>query len=131
MNDFLPKELNCYVVDDEVHQVKNICNYINQLSGLVLAGSNTNPVLAVEEIRTGNVDIVFTDINMEGISGFELAQLIPSSIDVVLSTAYDQSEFPDFDWNNYLYLQKPVFLKDFEKIISGIKRRFWDGTGSL
>lgn len=131
MNDFLPKELNCYVVDDEIHQVKNICSYINQLSGLVLAGSNTNPVLAVEEIKTGNIDIVFTDINMEGISGFELAQLIPSSIDVVLSTAYEQSEFPDFDWNNYLYLQKPVFLKDFEKIISSIKQRFQDGTGSL
>jgi len=63
--------LTCIVVDDAPYIVEQITEYINESEHLALMGAYTNPIAALEVISstTNKIDILFTDLEMPGLSG--------------------------------------------------------------
>ena len=75
--------LRVYVVDDEPLAVKRLTRLLRQTRRVQIVGSTINPSEAVEFLSQQSVDAVFLDIQMPGMTGFELLQKVPKEPAVV------------------------------------------------
>jgi len=105
----------CIVIDDEMHAIEGLKNYIAAVPELVLIKSYTDPVVALKEISTSDsVDIIFMDVDMPKITGLELAQVIRSKTNtLIFTTAHTKYAYDAFETNADAYLLKPYSLGKF------------------
>lgn len=85
--------LKTVIIDDEPQAVNLLTELVNEVSGISIAGSFTDPVTALNELRDINPDLLLLDVQMPRMSGFELLKnLRQSGMDpsVIFITAYDQ-----------------------------------------
>ncbi len=107
----------CFIIDDEIPAINVIQNYIQRIPSLISVGSSTNPIHAIEMIRSSKPDIVFLDIQMDEMSGLDVIQHLPRSTEVILCTAYSEYAIPSFDLDVADYLMKPVSFDRFERAV--------------
>ncbi len=105
--------LRCCVVDDEPLASGLIASYISKTPFMELAGEFSSPKDAISTILEGEVDVVFLDINMPQLNGIEFAKIIPSSVRVIFTTAYDNYAVEGFRVNALDYLLKPISYDEF------------------
>ena len=67
---------------------------------------------AARPIISGEIDLVFLDIEMPQLGGMEFAKIIPETCKVVFTTAYDRYAVQGFRVNALDYLLKPVSYDD-------------------
>ena len=115
--------LRCFVVDDEPLAVKMLENFIERTPFLELAGSFTDPVLALSEIRTQAPQLVFLDIQMPDLSGMELSRMIPDGTRIIFTTAFKQYAFESYDVSALDFLLKPIRYQKF--LEAAEKAREW------
>ena len=80
--------IRCLIVDDEPLAISVLENYLPKLPQLEHVGSTTNPIEALELVKTKSIDLVFLDIQMDEMNGIELAKLFPSHTKVIFCTAF-------------------------------------------
>jgi two-component system, LytTR family, response regulator len=100
--------LRVYLVDDEPLAVERLERLLRELPGIAIAGSTTDPQAAVRFLNGNTVDIVFLDIQMPGMNGFELLPQLTEQPAVVFTTAYDAYALQAFEVNSIDYLLKPI-----------------------
>lgn len=105
----------CIAIDDEPLALSLIETYIRKTPELEFLGAYSNAMQAIEHISTGEVDIVFSDIQMPGINGIELAKTLPEHTFVIFITAFQEYALDGFKVNAVDYLLKPVQYVDFRK----------------
>ena len=110
--------IRCVIVDDEPLALDILENYIERISGLELAARCGNAIDAAESIKTGNVDLLFLDIKMPGLSGIELVKIFDNLPPVVFTTAYEDYAIEGYELNVFDYLLKPVAFERFFKTIT-------------
>ena len=115
--------LRCIVVDDEPLAVKMLENFIERTPFLELAGSYTDPVLALSEIRTRAPQLVFLDIQMPDLSGMELSRMIPDGTRIIFTTAFKQYAFESYEVSALDFLLKPIRYQKF--LEAAEKAREW------
>ena len=115
--------LRCFVVDDEPLAVKMLENFIERTPFLELAGSFTDPVLALSEIRTQAPQLVFLDIQMPDLSGMELSRMIPDDTRIIFTTAFKQYAFESYEVSALDFLLKPIRYQKF--LEAAEKAREW------
>ncbi|PWS25930.1 hypothetical protein DHW03_19040 [Pedobacter yonginense] len=113
----------CYIVDDEMHGINLVSDYIKESHDLEIVGSANDPRLALNQINLLKPDIVFTDINMPYISGVELAKKIMDFAFVVFVSADRPYSHPEIDLEKNIFLTKPIRLQKFLDAVSEIKSR--------
>lgn len=115
-------EISCYIVDDETHAINVLKRYIDKTPGLLVLGSETDPLKAWSAIDSKIVipDIVFLDIDMPKLSGIELADLIKPT-QIIFTTAHPDYAINAFESDATDYLLKPVTYERFLKAISKAK----------
>lgn len=115
--------MNCYIIDDENYCIDYLQNYIRNTPGLFLAGSNTNPLKALEEIKSiKKVDIVFLDIEMGQLSGLDVADLLSTNIVIIFTTGHTKYAMDAFNKNAVDFLYKPYPLSRFIKAIEKARK---------
>jgi two-component system LytT family response regulator len=116
--------LSCYILDDELHAVELLADYVEKTPGLELTGRSTRPLEALGEIRAMSPKIVFLDVDMPDLSGLDLAGLIGSETRIVFTTSYREFGPEAFERNAADYLLKPFgyarFLTAVEKLRAAI-----------
>ncbi|MBD5215618.1 MAG: response regulator transcription factor [Bacteroidales bacterium] len=106
--------LRCLVVDDEPLAAVLICSYVNRTPFLELAGQADSAEAALEILRDDNeLDLIFLDIHMPGLSGLELARLVPESTRIIFTTAYSEHAIAGYKVRAIDYLLKPVSYEEF------------------
>lgn len=105
----------CIAIDDEPLALSLIETYIKKTPELEFAGAYSNAMQAMEKISSGGVDIVFSDIQMPGMSGIELAKILPEHTFVIFITAFQEYALEGFKVDAVDYLLKPVQYVDFRK----------------
>src|SRR5215469_5959961 len=118
--------IRCLVVDDEQVAREHMVRLLEQYSDVTTVGSASNGVEALESIADFTPDVVFLDIEMPEMSGFDvLAQLRTAPL-IVFATAYDEYAVQAFEANAIDYLLKPVqparLIKTIEKIRAAVER---------
>lgn len=130
------KALSCIVVDDEPLAVKMLENFISKTSFLSLEASFTDPVAALEAIRTQRPQLVFLDIQMPDLNGMELSRMVPDGTRVIFTTAFKDYAFDSYEVSALDFLLKPIRYQKF--LEAAEKARQWfellesaePGTGS-
>lgn len=87
-----------------------------------LVGEAENGRKALELIHKLNPDLIFLDIQMPGMTGFELIKRLDKIPTIIFCTAYDQYSLDAFETNSIDYLVKPVKAERLEKTIEKLKR---------
>lgn len=105
--------LRCCVIDDEPLASGLIASYITKTPFMELAGEYSSPKDAISMILDGDVDLVFLDINMPQLNGIEFAKIIPPSVQIIFTTAYDNYAVEGFRVNALDYLLKPISYEEF------------------
>ncbi|MDE6335090.1 MAG: LytTR family DNA-binding domain-containing protein, partial [Muribaculaceae bacterium] len=73
---------------------------------------------AIKSVMTGDIDLVFLDINMPMLNGIEFARVIPQRTRIIYITAYEQYALQGFRVNALDYLLKPVNFAEFTRAVS-------------
>src|SRR5215510_6228682 len=114
--------LRVYVVDDEPLAIQRLTRLLQQTGRVEIVGSTINPSEAVKFLSNQTVDAIFLDIQMPGMTGFELLQKLPKEPAVVFTTAFDRFALDAFEVNSVDYLVKPIELERLEKALSKLER---------
>jgi two-component system LytT family response regulator len=114
--------LRVYLVDDEALALKRLARLLRQTHRVEIVGSTMSPDEAVKFLLQKPVDAVFLDIQMPGMTGFDLLQKLPKEPAVVFTTAYDRFALEAFEVNSIDYLLKPIELDRLEKALSKLER---------
>ena len=115
----MPKVIQCLIVDDEPVAREILESHLAKISTVNVVGSCKNALEAFHAISTGNIDLVFLDINMPGISGLSFAKSINSNIKIIFTTAYREYAVDGFDLRAVDYLLKPI---SFERLLQAIDK---------
>jgi len=114
--------MRVYLVDDERLAVERLTRLITATGRATIVGSATDPEVALEFLRGHPVDVLFLDIQMPGLTGFELLERLDSEIAVVFTTAYDRYAIEAFGVNSVDYLLKPIEPERLDKALDKLAR---------
>jgi two-component system LytT family response regulator len=118
-----------YVLDDEPLAVKRLCRMLAETGRFEIVGTATEPGSAFTFLSAHTVDVLFLDIQMPVMNGFELLAKLPVQPLVVFTTAYDQYALKAFQVNSIDYLLKPVEPEELERVIHKLDSRGKAGAG--
>lgn len=112
--------IRCIAIDDEPLALDKMEDYILKVPFLKLEAKFDNAISAIEYLKEHEIDLIFLDIQMEGLSGIQMLEALKVRPKVVLTTAYDQFAMKGYDLDVTDYLLKPIpferFLKAVDKI---------------
>jgi two-component system LytT family response regulator len=116
--------LRAYLVDDEPLAIERLKRLLAPFETVTISGSATDPAEALEFLNSNHelVDVLFLDIQMPGITGFELLSRLTVQPFVVFTTAYDEYALRAFEVNSIDYLVKPVEPEQLERAVSKLSR---------
>jgi two-component system, LytTR family, response regulator len=121
MND----KITAIIIDDEKLARDIIKKYLQQNENIKLTGECTNGFEGIKSINDLKPDLVFLDIQMPKITGFEMLELLDEKPEIIFTTAFDQYAIKAFEVNAIDYLLKPFSLERFNdavnKVIDKIK----------
>jgi two-component system, LytTR family, response regulator len=100
--------INCLIVDDEHLARELLREYVSQRPELTIIGEADKGKDAVEMIDTLKPDLIFLDVQMPGMTGFDVLDEIEHDPFVIFTTAYDQYAIKAFEKNAVDYLLKPI-----------------------
>lgn len=118
--------LTAVVADDEQLARDELCFLLSQLGGIEVVGLAANGMEAVDEIARHAPDIAFLDVQMPGMTGFEVARRLleqGTGPGVIFVTAFDQRAIEAFEVNAVDYLLKPVDAGRLETAVARARRR--------
>jgi len=111
------------VIDDEPLARSIVIEYLQQFPELVVAQVCGNGFEGLKAIQQYKPDLIFLDIQMPKINGFEMLELIDSPPDVIFTTAFDEYAIKAFEAHAIDYLLKPFSRERFEKAINKWKEQ--------
>ena len=115
--------MNTVILDDEPNCCKTLAlllkDYCKEVTTI---NSFYHPQKALAYLKTEPVDLLFLDIDMPVMNGFDLLdKLLPVSYPIIFTTAYDQYAIKAIKYSAFDYLLKPIDEEDLIKVVERIK----------
>ena len=110
-------KLNCVVVDDSSIQRMIIAKLVNNHPNLHLVGDFSNAIEAKGCMSVHNVDLIFLDVEMPVISGFDFLDGLKIKPQIIFITSKAEYAMKAFDYDATDYLQKPIALDRFNAAV--------------
>lgn len=117
--------LTCVIVDDEPLATAVLGRYCAQLPFLQLVATFHDSLAALAFLQTTCVDVVLLDIDMPGLSGVQLAQILPTgtSTRLLFTTAHDQYALQGYELGVADYLLKPIAFPRFVQALTRLQQQ--------
>lgn len=112
--------MKCIAIDDEPVALSVISQFCKRIDDMELS-VYSDPVVGMSRVIENIPDILFLDIEMNGISGVELAKSLPKGTCLIFTTAYAQFALDSYELNAIDYLHKPFSFSRFEKAVQKAK----------
>ena len=124
-------QISCIIVEDEPLAAKILTDYVGQVPFLALKGTFKNALLAIEFLQNHRIDLIFLDLHLPKMKGFQFLKTLPSPPSVIVTTAYHQYAVEGFDLDVRDYLLKPIEFERFVKAVNKVKGKLKAGhTGT-
>jgi len=109
--------MNCVAIDDEPLALEVLKKYISKIPELNLVSIFFDPLEAMDFLQKNPVPLIFLDIQMPEMNGFELLENLTQKPMVIFTTAYKEYAVDAFELDAIDYLLKPFNFIRFEKAI--------------
>ncbi len=116
------------IVDDEPLARKLIASHASKIEGLELVGECGHAIEAANLLRNKSVDLLFLDIQMPEMTGFQFANTLKNPPSIILTTAFRNYAPEAFDLNVIDYLLKPI---SFERLLKSVNKFFDKELGKM
>ncbi|MDE5900158.1 MAG: LytTR family DNA-binding domain-containing protein [Muribaculaceae bacterium] len=114
--------IKCVAIDDEPLALDIIEKFCQRIGNIELKRFS-DPRLGLEAIQRNRPDIVFLDIEMDAVSGLDIASRLPEGTCFIFTTAYLRYALEGFDLDAVDYLHKPFAFSRFQTAFSKALRR--------
>lgn len=118
--------LTAVVADDEQLAREELSFLLGRIEGVEVVAQAANGLEALEEITRHEPDVAFLDVQMPGLTGFEVARKLldaGQSAGVIFVTAFDQRAIEAFEVNAVDYVLKPVESTRLETAVARARKR--------
>lgn len=109
--------IRCVIIDDEPLARKGLREYIADIDFLELVAEFDHPLQAMDRLNSGEVDLLFLDIQMPRMSGLELLRAFKHPPLTILTTAYSEYALEGYELEVVDYLVKPIGADRFLKAV--------------
>ncbi|WP_142188871.1 LytTR family transcriptional regulator DNA-binding domain-containing protein [Arenibacter algicola] len=107
-------KLKCIIVDDSSMQRTAIARLVNNHPNLALVAEYSNAIEVKNGLKNYDIDLIFLDVEMPIINGFDLLESLDNPPQVILITGNPDYALKAFDYNVTDYLYKPISLVRFD-----------------
>jgi two-component system LytT family response regulator len=114
--------IKTFIVDDEPLALERLKRMLEASGRVQITGVYSDPVEALEQLRRSPPELLFLDIHMPELTGFELLAELEKQPLVVFTTAYDQHALAAFQVNSIDYLLKPIEPAHLERALAKAER---------
>jgi len=118
----------CVAIDDEPLALEKMRGFIERMPLLTLNATFDQPTEALAYLSTTAVDLLFLDIQMESLTGFDLLSALPTRPRVILTTAYSEYALKGYEFDVADYLLKPYSFARFVQAVNKATRGLEDAT---
>lgn len=115
--------INAVAIDDELNALGIIKEFSSRISGIDLIHTFTDPTKALQFITTSKkpIQLIFLDIQMSRLNGLTLAEHLPKSCYIILTTAYPDYALQGYEMDVLDYLLKPFSFDRFSRSLQKVK----------
>lgn len=114
-------KIKCVIIDDEPLAHVVLEKYIRQMDFLELVEKFTHPIKALKYLNENEIDLIFVDIQMPDLTGFDLVASLKNKPALIFTTAYGEYALDGFKADAVDYLLKPIDRPDFQKAANKAK----------
>ncbi len=123
--------IHTILVDDEAHALDALENLLGFYPDIQIINKITDPAHAIRAIHAHQPDLLFLDIQMPGLDGFQLLEAInPLEADpsVIFTTSYDEYAIRAIRYAAFDYLLKPVEIRELANAIDRFKNNYRESS---
>lgn len=122
MSDSSSAPLQVFLVDDESLALKRLARLLQATKRVRIVGSATDSQNAIVELSENRAEVVFLDIQMPVLNGFEMLAQLPYQPIVIFTTAFDRYALRAFEVNSIDYLLKPIESAQLDRALGKVER---------
>lgn len=108
----------CIIVDDEPLAINVVKNHLKSFKDIEIIAECNNALDAGNVLRNNKIDLIFLDIEMPQISGFEFLKTLINTPKIIIVTAYRNYALKGYEYDIVDYLLKPVSFDRFYKAVT-------------
>jgi two-component system LytT family response regulator len=127
MNKFLPDKISAYIVDDEQHAIDVLRDSLLQCKEIKLVGASKNANHAKKQIIELEPELLFLDVEMPCLSGFELLKELREKTRIpfftIFYTAYEKYIVQALRESAFDFILKPVNEKELKNVVNRVKEK--------
>ncbi|MCB0471835.1 MAG: response regulator transcription factor [Flavobacteriaceae bacterium] len=106
------------IIDDEPKAIDVLKRYCDEIDLIEVIATFRDPIKAMGFLQSEKVELIFLDINMPKINGFEFLNIVKPKPKVIFTTAYTEYAIDSYDYDTVDYLLKPIEFQRFLKAVN-------------
>lgn len=114
--------IRCFVLDDEPLATDLMQDYISRLPDLELVGMSNSPTQGLQMLQQLQADVIFLDIQMPRLTGFDLLRPLGYRPKVIFTTAFREYALDSYEFDVIDFLVKPISFERFLQSVGKIYR---------
>lgn len=115
------QQYNCIIIEDEPLAAEILQDYIADVPFLTLKHTYPDAVRALDGLRSGDIDLVFLDLNLPKLKGLDFIQTLKHPPHIIITTAYHEFALQSYELNVVDYLLKPIEFSRFLKAVNKLR----------
>ena len=118
--------LSYIIIDQSINSCKRLEGLINKVGGFTNTGLINNPFEVMDKIHENHVDIIFVEVELQCLNGFDLIraiQRIDKSVIIIITTSLSHYAVKAINIGVNGYLQKPIDFEDLKYLLSNIANK--------
>jgi two-component system LytT family response regulator len=116
------EKIRCIIIEDELPAQEKLESFIKDVPFLKLENTFNSAGIALEWLRTNEIDLIFLDLQLGSLNGFDFLERLSNPPMVIITTAFEEYAIESFNFNVYGYLLKPYSFKQFFQAVTKTKQ---------
>lgn len=112
-------KINCIIVEDEPLAMEILEDYIDKVPFLNLVAKCHDAIKALEVLKSNVIDLIFLDIHLPKLKGFEFITTLANPPAIIITSAYHEYALKGYEHNVMDYLLKPI---EFSRFIAAVNK---------
>ena len=124
----MSEKIRTIIVEDELPARNLLKSFLQKIEKIEVIAECENGFEGVKMINELKPDLVFLDIQMPKITGFEMLELLDHKPEIIFTTAYDQYALKAFEYNAADYLLKPFSSERMKEAVKKVTQKILSGS---